>query len=170
LQGDVSSVKSSIKEDIMRTRASLVLVVVAVFLVAASLVSAQQWKGWRGSSGWGPGSSYMKMYNPRTVETIKGTVEAVNRIRPAKGMSYGIHVMVKTDKGSVDVHLGPQWYIENQDVKIEPGDDVEVRGSRVIYQNAPTLIAAQVTKGGSVLVLRDDAGAPVWAGWRKNTR
>jgi hypothetical protein len=158
------------KEDIMRIQKFTGLVVAVALLFTTSLAFAQQWKGWRGSSGWGPGSSYTRMYNPQTVETISGTVEAINRIRPAKGMSYGIHVLVKTDKGSVDVHLGPQWYIENQDVKIEPGDEIQVKGSRVIYQNALTLIAAQVTKGNSVLVLRDDAGVPVWAGWRKNTR
>ncbi len=27
---------------------------------------------------------------------------------------------VKTDKETVSVHLGPSWYLENQDVKIEP--------------------------------------------------
>lgn len=154
----------------MRMQKRTGFVVVVALLCTASLVSAQQWKGWRGSSGWGPGSSYTRMYNPQTVETITGTVEAVDRVRPAKGMSYGIHVTVKTDKGLVDVHLGPQWFIENQDVKIEPGDEIAVKGSRVIYQNIPTMIAAEVTKGSSVLVLRDDAGVPVWAGWRKNTR
>ena len=27
-------------------------------------------------------------------------------------------MLVKTDKDTVSVHLGPSWYLENQDVKI----------------------------------------------------
>jgi hypothetical protein len=68
------------------------------------------------------------------------------------------------------VHLGPQWYLENQDVKIEPGDRVEITGSRVTVQGKPTIIAAEVRKGDEVLQLRDAAGVPVWAGWRKRGR
>jgi len=63
--------------------------------------------------------------------------------------------------------LGPQWYLENQDVKIEPTDKVEIKGSRVTMQGQPALIVAEVKKGDEVLKLRDDAGIPLWAGWRK---
>lgn len=73
----------------------------------------------------------------------------------------------KTDKGDVSVHLGPEWYLENQDVKIEPKDKVEIKGSRVTLQGQATLIAAEVKKGDEVLKLRDDAGVPMWAGWRR---
>jgi hypothetical protein len=83
-----------------------------------------------------------------------------------RGMSSGVHLVVKTDKGDVSVHLGPQWYLENQDVKIQPKDKVEVKGSRVTVQGQPAIIAAEVEKGGETLVLRDEAGVPMWAGWR----
>ena len=122
---------------------------------------------WRGSGGWGPGSAYGRMYDPKTVETVTGEVVKVDRITPMRGMSGGVHLVVKTDKGDVSVHLGPQWYLENQDVKIEPKDKVEIKGSRVTLQGKPTLIAAEVKKGDEVLKLRDDAGVPMWAGWRR---
>jgi hypothetical protein len=107
------------------------------------------------------------MYDPKTVETVTGEVVKVDRITPMRGMSGGVHLVVKTDKGDVSVHLGPQWYLENQDVKIEPKDKVEIKGSRVTLQGKPTLIAAEVKKGDEVLKLRDDAGVPMWAGWRR---
>ena len=122
---------------------------------------------WRGSGGWGPGSQYNKMYDPKAVETISGEVTKVDRITPAKGMSGGIHMLVKTDKETVSVHLGPSWYIENQDVKIEPKDKVDVKGSRVTFGGKPALIASEVRKGNEVLSLRDEAGFPAWMAWRR---
>ena len=82
-------------------------------------------------------------------------------------MSAGIHMNVKTDKETIAVHLGPSWYLENQDLKIEPKDKVEVKGSKIIFDGKPAIIAAEVRKGDEVLRLRDDAGFPVWSGWRR---
>jgi hypothetical protein len=136
-------------------------------LFPLSPVALAQGMKWRGSGGWGPGSDYGRMYDPKTVETVTGDVVKVDRITPMRGMSSGVHLVVKTDKGDVSVHLGPQWYLENQDVKIEPKDKVEIKGSRVTLQGQPALIAAEVKKVDGVLKLRDDAGVPMWAGWRR---
>jgi DNA helicase TIP49 (TBP-interacting protein) len=125
------------------------------------------WKGWRGSGGWGMGSQYNRMYNPATVETVSGTVESVDKVTPMKGMHSGIHIAVKTDKESIDIHLGPEWYIERLDTKIEKGDKIEVKGSRVTLSGKPAIIAAELKKGDNTLVLRDSAGIPAWAGWRR---
>jgi hypothetical protein len=122
---------------------------------------------WRGSGGWGPGTQYNRMYDPKAMETISGEVISVDRITPAKGMSGGVHMNVKTDKETISVHLGPSWYLENQDVKIEAKDKVEVKGSRISFGGKPAIIAAEVKKGDEVLKLRDDAGFPVWSGWRR---
>jgi hypothetical protein len=122
---------------------------------------------WKGGRGWGPGTPYARMYNPQTVETIAGEVLSVDQITPMKGMSYGVHIVVKTDKETIPVHLGPGWYIENQDMKIAPKDKIEVKGSRVTFEGNPTLIAAEVKKGDEVLTLRDANGFPVWSGWRR---
>jgi hypothetical protein len=122
---------------------------------------------WRGSSGWGPGTPYNQMYDPKTVETVTGEVVSVSTITPNKGMGTGVHMAVKTDKETISVHLGPTWYLENQDVKIEAKDRVEVKGARVTFGGKPAIIANEVKKGDEVLKLRDDAGFPVWSGWRR---
>ena len=67
----------------------------------------------------------------------------------------------------VSVHLGPGWYIENQDIKLEPKDRVEVKGSLINFGGKPAIIAAEVTKGEQMLKLRDENGFPVWSGWRR---
>ncbi|NCO67819.1 MAG: DNA-binding protein [Nitrospirae bacterium CG_4_10_14_0_8_um_filter_41_23] len=150
----------------MRTRSIVGLVVVVSMFFTSSLALAA-WKGYRGSGGWGMGTSYQRMYNPATVETVSGKVESVDKITPMKGMYYGIHLLLKTDKETVSVHLGPGWYIERLDMKIEKGDKVEVKGSRTTMMGKPVIIAAEVKKGDSFLKLRDENGIPVWAGWRR---
>lgn len=148
----------------------LVLFAGTVAILLAALSSyAQPRPGmmWRGSGGWGPGTPYNKMYDPKAVETISGEVTSIDRITPNKGMAAGIHMNVKTDKETVSVHLGPSWYLENQDVKIEPKDKVEVKGSKVTFAGKPAILAAEVKKGDEVLKLRDDNGFPVWSGWRR---
>lgn len=151
----------------MRTKNLTGLVVAISVLLTASITFAGSWQGWQGSGGWGMGSQYNRMYNPATVETVSGTVETVDKITPMKGMYSGIHIVIKTDKDSIDVHLGPEWYVERLDTKIEKGDKIEVKGSRVTVAGKPAIIAAEVKKGDSTLILRNSAGIPAWAGWRR---
>jgi hypothetical protein len=77
------------------------------------------------------------------------------------------YVMLKTDEETIPVHLGPAWYVERQDTKIAPKDHIEVKGSRITFEGKPAIIAAEIKKGDETLVLRDDAGIPAWAGWRR---
>jgi len=151
----------------MRTKRLIGLAVVVSMLFIVSVAFAQPWKGFRGSGGWGMGTQYQRMYNPATVETISGTVESVDKVTPMKGMHYGIHLLLKTDKETIPVHLGPGWYIERLDTKIEKGDKIEVKGSRITFQGKPAIIASEVKKGDNILKLRDDNGVPAWSGWRR---
>lgn len=142
-----------------------------VAFVLSALMAAPVLAGpggnWRGSGGWGMGGAYQRMYNPAAVETISGEVVSIDKMTPRKRMSYGMHILVKSGKETIPVHLGPGWYLERQDTKIDKGDAVEVKGSRVTYQGKPAIIATEVKKGDAVLKLRDDNGYPVWAGWRR---
>jgi hypothetical protein len=145
-------------------RNALFMVTALLVVLTVSTVSAQSW---RGSGGWGMKGAYQRMYNPATVETVSGEVVSVEKITPKKGMQYGIHLTLKTAKETIPVHLGPGWFIERLDTKIEKGDRIEVTGSRVTIDGKPAIIASEVKKGENVLVLRDKAGIPVWSGWRR---
>jgi len=142
-------------------------VVVTASMILSSTSLAKQGMIWKGSGGWGVGSSYNRMYDSKTVVTVHGTVVSVDTITPAKGMSSGIHLTLKTETETVSVHLGPVWYIENQDVKIEPKDMVEIMGSRITFDGKPAILAATLKKGDETLRLRDENGIPAWSGWRK---
>ena len=106
----------------------------------------------------GGGMMGYRHYDTRTVETIKGTVVDV-------GTFYhgGIHVSVKTDRGNIDVHLGPAFFF-NEKIKIAQGDALVVVGSRVKYEGKDAIIAKSVEKGGVTVQLRKDDGTPLWAG------
>jgi hypothetical protein len=106
-------------------------------------------------------------YDPKTVEVLKGEVVTVENVAH-KGMAHGVHVMLKTDKETIPVHLGPAWYLENQDLRIVAGDQVEVTGSRIPFEGKPAVIAAVLKKGTDSLELRDEAGSPRWSGARRD--
>jgi hypothetical protein len=151
----------------MKTPRTLVAALIGICVFLSQPLFAQRGMQWRGGGGWGPGSPYARLYDPKTVETVSGEVASVDTLVPMAGMGYGVHLLLKTDKGAISVHVGPVWYIENQDVKLEPGDQVQVRGSRITFQGKPAIIAAEVTKGQDTLRLRDESGFPTWNGWRR---
>ena len=122
-------------------------------------------KAMRGGGGWSNGP-YARVYDPKTVEVVKGEVVQVDRVAPMRGMSEGVHVVLKTDKGTTDVHLGPAWYLDHQDTELAVGDRVEVRGSKVTVGGKAAVVAAEVKKGDETLQLRDAQGLPLWRGWR----
>jgi hypothetical protein len=152
----------------MKKNVGILCAVISILVFFSTTDSfAQRGMMWRGSGGWGMGGEYGRLYNPKTVETIVGEVVSVDRISPTKGMSYGVHLIMKTSKETISIHLGPAWYIENQDIKIEPKDKITVKGSRITFQGKPAIIAAEVKKGDSILKLREESGFPVWSGWRR---
>ncbi len=151
----------------MKKIAGLIAVILAVTVILANASFAQRGMKWKGSGGWGSGSQYNSMYDPKTVETISGEVVKIDKIPPTRGMTYGMHLLVKTDTETVSVHLGPAWYLENQDIKIEVKDKLEITGSRITFRGKPAIIASEVKKGEEVLKLRDEDGFPVWSGWRQ---
>ena len=138
-----------------------------LFLITGLLIASTNVHAQRGNNGWGQNSNYGRLFNTNTIETISGTVEAVEIISLDTNMPTGIHLKVKTKSEVVSVHLGPSWYLDNQEIRFEKGDKITITGSKITYQNAPAVIAAEVEKGDDILLLRDKAGYPVWSGWRK---
>ena len=114
-----------------------------------------------------PNSSQAMMYNLNTVETIAGEIVSIEKVKETKGKYYGIHLMVKTAKETISVHLGPEWYIEGLEEKLAPGNKVTIKGSRITYEAKPAILAAEVKRGKDLLLLRDGKGFPTWRGWKR---
>jgi hypothetical protein len=141
-----------------------VFLVIFVCLALVGPALAQPGGGGMGMSG-GMGG---RLYNPQTVTTVTGQVEKLEDL-PSMGMGGGRGmqfrgVSLKTDQGSILVHLGPGWYLDEKKFAVTAGDTVEVTGSQVTLNNQPALIAREVKVKGTTLKLRDDQGLPVWRG------
>ena len=135
-------------------------------LLLDGAASAQPGRG-RDGGGWGPQGAYQRLYDPKTVETVRGSVLAVDTFSVAPGGRTGVHLRLLSGKDTVPVHLGPQWFLDNQEMHVAQGDTVQVKGSKVDFGGKPAMIAAEVRKGDEVLTLRDAKGYPAWSGWRR---
>jgi hypothetical protein len=136
-----------------------------VICIVSLLLANASWA--QPGMGQGGGVHFGTMWDAGSVSTVSGEVTAVEKYTPGRGgSSYGLRLTVKTDKETLPVILGPAVYIEQQHFAIAPKDTVEVKGSRLTIQGQPTVIAAEVKKGGQTLKLRDDKGVPLWLGQR----
>lgn len=112
------------------------------------------------AQGRGPGSG--PIYDPSTEATIKGTVAEVQQHAGRRGWE-GTHLLLNTEAGNLEVHLGPSNYIAQHQFSFVKGDQVEVVGSRVTLQGTEALIARQIVKDGKTLALRNERGLPLWS-------
>jgi hypothetical protein len=108
------------------------------------------------------------MYDVKTETTIRGTVESVNTVTGTggrgRGALGGTHLTVKTDKDTIEVHVGPTAYLTEKGVTLAKGDTLEILGSRVVIDKEPVVIARQIKKGTNTWTLRDASGRPLWSG------
>jgi len=102
------------------------------------------------------------MYNPATEITVEGTVETVNQMTGWQGWG-GAHLQLKTDSETMDVHVGPSWFLSQNKVTFAKGDQIEVIGLKLKFANADALLAREITKGDQKLTLRNANGFPVWS-------
>ncbi len=125
-----------------------------VLLITAALSSAAQ-----------QGRMMMGHYDPKTEITIQGTVDKINRIVNAN-MPVGIHLVVKAANEAVEVHLGPEPFVEKT-MAFKEGDAIEVVGSKVTMMGRTVVIAREVKRGDVLLKLRDERGVPLWPGMHR---
>lgn len=146
----------SMLEVVNHMKKANVLVIMVITLALAGPALAQSGTGMGMGGGMGP-----RLYDPQTVTTVTGQVEKLEELSMGQNMAFR-EVILKTDQGSLKVHLGPGWYLDEKKFAVKAGDMVSATGSKVILNNQPALIAREVTVNGAILKLRDDQGLPVW--------
>ncbi len=104
----------------------------------------------------------VRMYDPATETTLKGTVEAVTQ--QARGQMMGTHLTIKTSDETREVMLGPANFVTGKGFSFAKGDSIEVTGSKITMGAMEFVIAREVVKDGKTLTLRDKSGTPEWAG------
>jgi hypothetical protein len=100
-----------------------------------------------------------------TVRTVSGPVTAVSM---EQGQGHPGFTM-SAEGGSLEVHLGPYWYLVAQGFSVAVGDQVTATvASCTQSSGGGYVVALQVANAtnGSQVVLRDENGKPVWKGRR----
>lgn len=109
-----------------------------------------------------------RLYDPTTVETVTGVVTAVDTVTGRRTRQHqGIHLRMTASGEPLTVHLGPLFYLQQQRVRIQAGDSLTVRGSRVTRRGEPSMIAAELRQQNQTWTLRDEHGVPRWRGHRR---
>jgi hypothetical protein len=85
-------------------------------------------------------------YDPATELSFAGTVAEVRTVpAPARGPG-GLHLIVRTNEGSAEVHVGPVTFASSRNVEFAVGDAVAVTGSKVEISGAEVILAREITK------------------------
>jgi sporulation protein YlmC with PRC-barrel domain len=114
---------------------------------------------------WGSGSKYEQLFDREKLRDVVGKVVRVETVTPLQGMAPGTQVTIATDTGSVQVQLGPRWFLKQQDLRLHEGDEVKVTGAEIQSGNAPAIMAINIRMGDRQLVLRHDDGKAIWRNW-----
>ncbi len=102
-------------------------------------------------------------YDPSTETTIEGVV--TEKISVPWGSSDcwgGEHLIVKTDAETIEVHVGPTWFLAREGFLVEIGERISVTGSRTRVNDRDVLITRIMRKGGRELKVRTERGQPAW--------
>lgn len=121
-------------------------------------------------AGWSKGCAYQQSFKADQVKTINGTIESVGSFHPEQGSASGLRLRVRTSDGQlVNVHAGPQQYIQDQGFTFNRGDQVTVKGSQSDLNGQSVIMASEIQSNGKTLELRDAQGNPKWDASRFGT-
>ena len=96
----------------------------------------------------------------KRLATAKSPVDR-DRVNQQLGRMLAKHSRASR-KFVVEVHACPVRFMKELEFAIDKGDTVTVVGSRP--EAGGVVVAREVTKGQTSLILRDKTGAPVWTG------
>jgi hypothetical protein len=100
-------------------------------------------------------------YDPKAEVTITGVVEDFHESK-MRGDHPGLHLILKTETETVEVHACPVRFMSELEFVIEKGDTITIVGSRP--EAGGLVVAREITKGQTSLILRDKTGEPIWTG------
>jgi hypothetical protein len=105
-------------------------------------------------------------YDPASETTLKGVVDDVKEVPNSFAGESGLHVMLKTSDGTVEVQVAPVSFLKDMEITFAKGEELKIIGAKVIKDGSPLVLARDITRNGNEFVLRDKEGAPVWT-WMK---
>jgi hypothetical protein len=107
-----------------------------------------------------PQTAYV--YDSSTQQTVNGWVVSGREFQCPVSGALGSHITMKTESGTIEVHLAPASFIKQYEINIRKDDNVTVVGSRIMFEGKPALIAKSVVIGRDTYNFRDPKGRPLW--------
>ena len=101
-------------------------------------------------------------YDPATEVEVQGVVEEVRQFWCPVSGDEGTHLMLKTEHGVLEVHVAPVRFLQGNGMRFNQGDQIDVVGSMVIYQDHGAMIARKITRGFETFAFRQPNGRPLW--------
>ncbi|MEO8683131.1 MAG: hypothetical protein ABI665_29060 [Vicinamibacterales bacterium] len=138
------------------------LLIGIVMLIALPLAAAAQGGGGGGRGTGGGGGQEEPTYNKGSVSTLTGVVTALGSHLGKRGTPRS-RATLKAGDASMLIHIGPTAFLDAKDFHLSVGDRVTVIGSKVKEDDGTEMvIVRQITRGTTVLMMRDEEGRPLW--------
>ena len=114
-----------------------------------------------------PAEAAAKLYSEDAAHLVKGTILDTRNVKMRDGVEF-MQMDVETDQGTVQVHLGPAWYMEEYHDRfdVNKGRSVTVVCSPAMVDGQTMLVASELTNadGQQRMRLRHSDGTPAWVG------
>ena len=102
-------------------------------------------------------------YDTAKEVTIRGVVQDVKDFECPVSGGMGAHLIVKTDRGPVTVHLALSKYLSFYGFGFAKGDQVEIIGAKAkVGDDENAILARKIDRGNQTFTFRDKNGKPLW--------
>jgi hypothetical protein len=102
------------------------------------------------------------VYSTSNEAILQGVVQDVQEFYCPISGDEGTHLLVKTEDGTLQVHVAPTRFLRDKKLSFSKGDQVRILASRIIYNGHEALIAHTVTRANETMAFREPNGKPVW--------
>jgi len=115
------------------------------------------------SVAWAQAPANAPKYDVANELTIKGVIDEVKDFQCPVSGGMGAHLVVKTDKGLVTVHLALSKFMSEYGLSFARGDEVVITGVKAkVGDDENAILARKIERGNQTFVFRDKEGKPLW--------
>ena len=94
---------------------------------------------------------------------INGKIVKVETVRSSnRGYGTGIHLTVADEGTQTVVNMGPAAFLSSNNWEFKEGEKISVKAFKGTGNSSGQLFAAEITRTGKQLALRDNFGWPMW--------
>lgn len=102
-------------------------------------------------------------FDAEKIENFSGEVVKLMRVQFPDQDCYLIAVVkTKANNGKLSINLGPIWFIEENGIRLDEEDEIQVSGSKLRANGRFVVLATDLSFDGKTLNIRDKEGAALW--------